>query len=176
VLRSADNRNVTTTSTRSRRQAQHGPRHGHGAPIPTTLVKVLLVVGLVLVPAIEAGSWFITRVQLEDDAASVAVEAADAVGRSPANSQTAKTAYEIATQELKLQGGGQIDPKTLRLFKDGTVRFTAHRAAPSLLLGHFDWGQDVMDVHVEVEGRSIDAGDLPLVPDNVADNLPRSTP
>jgi hypothetical protein len=167
---------VTTISTRPRRQAHHGPGHGHGVPIPTTLVKVILVVGLVLVPGIEAGSWFITRVQLEDDAASVAVEAADAVGRSPANGQAAKAAYEIATHGIKLAGGGEIDAKSLRVFKDGTVRFTAHRTAPSLLLGHFDWGRDVMDVSVEVEGRSIDAADLPLVPDNVADNIPRSTP
>jgi hypothetical protein len=125
-------------------------------PIPSTLLKIVLLLAVLAVPAVEAGSWFITRVQLEDDAASAAVVAADAVERRPVNAQTAKAALEVAQQELTRTGGDEIDPASLRLFEDGTLRFTAHRSAPSLLLGHLDWAKDVMDVTAEVEGSSID--------------------
>lgn len=125
-------------------------------PIPSTLLKSALLLAVLAVPAVETGSWFITRVQLEDDAASAAVVAADAVQGSPVSAQTAKAALVVAQQELGRSGGGAIDPASLRLFDDGTLRFTAHRSAPSLLLGRFDRTKDVMDVSVQVEGGSID--------------------
>jgi hypothetical protein len=144
--------------------------------MPRTLLKVALILVILVWPAIEAGSWFMARVQLDDDAANAAVTAADAVSGKPLNGQTAETAYRVASQELQASGGGEVDPRSLRLLKDGTVRFTAHRSAPSLLLGHLSWTRELMDVSVDAEGRSIDAGDLPLVPDRLVDNLPRSTP
>jgi hypothetical protein len=124
--------------------------------IPTAVLKAVLVGAIIVVPAVEAGSWFITKLQLEDDAAGAAVVAADAVGRDPIDARTAKTAFDVAQEDLAQRRGGEIEPATFRLFDDGTVRFTAQRSAPSPLLGHLDWTKDLMDVSAEVEGSPVD--------------------
>lgn len=129
-----------------------GRGHGHGRR-PSTIAVVML--GIVVVLAlVEAGSWFITSVQLEDDATLAAVTAANEVDGLPTSAQTAATALDVAQRELTEQGaGGKIDPATLRLFEDGTVRFTAVRTAPSPVLAHIDWTKGLTEVHVDVEGR-----------------------
>jgi len=135
-----------------------------------------LIFCVIVLPAIEGGSWLLTKAQLDADAALAAVASADAVQGHPLNGQTARAAYQVASQELAGLGGGEIDPDSLRVLDGGKVRFTAHRRASSLLLGHLAWTRDLMVVSVGAEGRSVDAGDLPLVPDHVIDNLPRSAP
>jgi hypothetical protein len=123
--------------------------------MPRAVLTIILLIALVVLPAIEAGSWFITRVQLEDDVATVATSAADEVARQPVTADTARTAFEFAQAELAHNGGGTIDPLTFRLEQDGTVSFTAHRTAPSLTLGHLDWTKDVMGVDVTVQGSPV---------------------
>ena len=124
-------------------------------------------------PAIEAGSWFLARVQLEDASAEAAVVAADAVARSPRDSQTAQDAYAVAKQELSRSHNGEIDPATFRLSEDGTIRFTAQRTAPSLLLGHLDWAKDMMVVSAEVEAARSTAP--PARPHHRTAEIPRRT-
>ena len=142
-------------SARSAPRSRNSSGRGHGLPIPSTLVKVVLVMAVIVVPAIEAGSWFLARMQLEDSAAEAAVVAADAVSRSRLDAQTAQDAFDVAHQELGAQGV-EIDPATFRLSEDGTIRFTAQRTAPSVLLGHLDWTKDLMVVSAEVEGSPVD--------------------
>jgi hypothetical protein len=167
---------VSILSSRPPAPVRRGPGHGHGVSIPTTLFKLALVAVLLVLPAVEAGSWFLTRVQLDDDAAGAAVTAADSVGHSRFDGRAAETAYDVAEHQLERDGGGDLDRASLRLSKDGTVRFTAQRAAPSVLLGHLEWTKHLMVVSVEAQGRSIDPADLPLVPHDLVTNLPRSTP
>ncbi len=143
-------------STRSAPQSRNTKGRGHGLPIPSTLIKVVLVSAVIIVPAIEAGSWFLARMQLEDASAEAAVVAADEVARSPRDSQTAQDAYAVAQQELSRSHNVEIDPTTFRLSEDGTIRFTAQRNAPSLLLGHLDWTKDLMVVSADVEGSPVD--------------------
>ena len=114
------------------------------------MLKAALLGILLVVPAAEAGSWFITRVQLEDHAHSAAVEAAYDVQGLPVTSATARTALDVAEQALQGSGGDGIDPATFRLLTDGTVTFTSHRAAPSLVLGRWSVTRDLMTVHATV--------------------------
>ena len=140
------------------------------------LLNCVLILAIIALPAIEAGSWFMTRVTLDDDAARAAVTAADAVRRLPVDGESATAAYQVAWRDLQAHGGGEIDPDSLWISNDHRVRFTAYRTAPSLLLGHLSWTRALMDVRADAEGGSIDAGKLPMVPDHLVDKLPRSTP
>ena len=105
-----------------------GTGHGHGVSMPRALLMITLLAALVILPAIEAGSWFLTRIQLEDDAASAAVIAADEVERLPQTPDTAQTAFDIASQELA-RSKAEIDPATLRLL--GGRHRPLHRTPPS---------------------------------------------
>lgn len=153
---SADSRSVSILSPRSYQPSPRARTRGRGATLPGTLLKVTLVGALVVVPAVEAGSWFITRMQLDGDASTAAREAAYAVHGLPTTAATAQDAFDVSVRVLDEAGGDSIDPATFRLFDDGTVRLTAARTAPSVLLGHLDWTRDLMQVQATVEATPVD--------------------
>lgn len=123
---------------------------GHGVGLPGAFLKILLVGVLVVLPLVEACSWFITRVQLDSDATSAAIEAAYAVQGLPVTTGTAQKALEAAEVALAREGGDGIDASQFRLLQDGSVQLAAYRAAPSLLLGHVDLTRDLMTVRTIV--------------------------
>jgi hypothetical protein len=123
---------------------------GHGVGLPSFIVKTLLVTLLLVVPLVEAGSWFITRVQLDSDATSAGIEAAYAVENLPVTTRSAQKAYDTAVEALASEGGDGIDPKQFRLLADGSVEFVAYRAAPSVVLAHLDLTRHLMTVQTRV--------------------------
>lgn len=117
------------------------------ATLGSRVVQWAVVLAVVLVVVLDAGSIFLTKMSLSDDAKQAGREAARAVSGMDLNSETAKVGYEAATKVTDLKdgvtvvqrGAGAKREQDFEVLSDGRVRLTVVRTAPSLVLGRVSW-------------------------------------
>lgn len=98
----------------------------------TTLALLLLPLAAVA----DLGSVVVVRMTVPDDAAEAGRAGVQAIGSSvrtsAATPQNAQAAYEAAASVAKLHRQ-EVDPTTFTVYKDGSVRLTVTRTAPTVL-------------------------------------------
>lgn len=102
--------------------------------LPGIRATVWLFAATVLVlGAVDAGSVFLTRMSVPDEARRAGYAAATAVEEQEATPQSVRVAFDAAREEAR---GRNISVSTKRftLYPDGRVTLTARRTAPTLLL------------------------------------------
>jgi hypothetical protein len=97
------------------------------------LWKVVLFVGVIGVIGFEALSIGMTHIQLNqagDDAGTAALQAYT-------STHDPRAAYAAAEASAE-HSGAQINSKSFRVNVDGSIQFTIHKTANTLVLGRFD--------------------------------------
>lgn len=123
-------------------RAVGGRRHSGGGML-ADLLKLALIVSILVVPIIEATSRAVTQMRLDESARVAAITASASIDTLPLTTVAAKRAYSVAASVLS-EGGNDIDTPSFRAFADGSVKFTAHREAPSVLLGQLGVTRQLM--------------------------------
>ena len=103
------------------------------------LVRWVVVLGVVLVVALDAGSVVMTRMSLSDDGREAGRAAARAVSGFPLTVATAVTAYEAAEEVTGFKDGVSVRESDFEVLPGGGVALTVVRTAPSLLLWRVSW-------------------------------------
>ncbi len=121
--------------------------------IIASLVKALVVLALVGLVVIEAGSVFFTKIRVQDVAEAAAIAGADQLSASGDTRQ----AREEVIETLRLR-----DPEArLKRFEaspDGTVRITVRKTAPTLIVQRFDFSKEWGVVEAEARGQPASPG------------------
>lgn len=121
--------------------------------ILASLLKAILVLALVGLMVVEAGSIFFTKLRIQDSAEAAAIAGADQLRGSGDPEQARQEVIET----LRLR-----DPEArLKKFEaspDGTVRVTVRKVAPTILVHRFDFSKEWGIIDAEARGR-------PLSPD-----------
>jgi hypothetical protein len=117
------------------------------------LVRWAVVLAVVLVVVVDAGSVFMTRISLSDDGREAGREAARAVSGLPLNAATAVTGYDAAEEVTGFKDGVSVRQSDFEVLPGGGVALTVMRTAPSLVLGRVPWLErfGVVAVSVVVE-------------------------
>ena len=115
------------------------------------LLRWVVVLTVVLVVVLDAGSVFMTRISLSDDGQKAGREAAKAASGLPLNSDTAVTAFDAAQVVTAEKDGETVRQSDFLVKPGGRVRLTVERTAPSLVLGRVPWLAHFGEVAVTVE-------------------------
>ena len=108
------------------------------------LAKIVITIAVIGFLAVELGSPFWTRAQLDGTAHDVADEAAFELRKSNNSEQARVAAARLATNRDARLTGFRIDP-------DSRVHVTVYRKARSYLLHRFDQTKDWYDVSVKAD-------------------------
>ncbi|MGH2661512.1 MAG: pilus assembly protein TadG-related protein [Actinomycetota bacterium] len=118
--------------------------------ILASLLKAVLVLALVGLVVVEAGSIFFTKLRIQDSADAAAIVGADQLSTSG----DPQLARQQVIEALRLR-----DPEMrLRKFEaspDGTVRVTVRKVAPTILVHRFDFSEDWGIIDAEARGRPV---------------------
>ena len=116
--------------------------------ILASLLKMLLVLALVGVAVVEAGSILFTTLRIQDSAEAAAIAGADELNESgdpqQARAQVIET-LRIRDPEARL--------KKFEASPDGTVRVTVRKVAPTILVQRFDFSEGWGIIDAEARGR-----------------------
>jgi hypothetical protein len=106
------------------------------------LLSIAPAAAFIVVMAADVGSVALVKMSVPDDAADAARAGVGAIqfttGATPEN---AKTAFDAAKQTADLHHL-DLDTQTFTIFKDGSVKLTAHKNAPTLLFKRLPWLKD----------------------------------
>jgi hypothetical protein len=113
-------------------------------------VVVLVVLGLVV---LDAGSVFMTRLSLTDDGHQAGRAVARAVTGLPMTPATAETGYEAALGVTGEKDGVTVRKTDFEVLPNGGVTLTVVRTAPTLVVQRVSWLEHfgVVEVSVVVE-------------------------
>ena len=114
------------------------------------MVRWVVVLGVVLVVALDAGSVVMTRMSLSDDGREAGRAAARAVSGLPLILSTAVTAFEAAEEVTGFKEGVSVLRSDFEVLPSGGVTLTVVRTAPSLVLRRVSWLERFADVEVSV--------------------------
>jgi hypothetical protein len=103
------------------------------------LVRWAVVLAVVLVTVLDAGSVLMTRMSLSDDGREAGRAAGRAVSGLPLTSTTAVTAFEAAEEVTDFKEGVSLRQSDFRVLPGGGVALTVVRSAPSLVLQRVSW-------------------------------------
>ena len=103
------------------------------------VVRWGLVLAVVLVVVLDAGSVLMTHMSLSDDSRQAGREAARAVTGLPLTLATAEVGYEAATKVTDAKDGTSVRKSDFEVLPGGGVNLTVVRTAPSLVLKRVPW-------------------------------------
>jgi len=108
---------------------------------------VLTLMGVVV---LDAGSVFMTRLSVSDDGNQAGRAAARAVTGLPLTPATAMTGYEAALEVTGEKDGVTVRKSDFEVLPGGGVALTVERTAPSLVLKRVSWLERFGFVEVSV--------------------------
>lgn len=117
-----------------------------------SVIRPLGIMTLAAVPllgVIDTGAVGYARLATDDDAATVARAAAEAVRGLALSQQTAQIAYQAADSTAR-RFGATVARKDFAVHRDGRVTLTLERTAPTLLIGHLPFLCDLTDISTTV--------------------------
>jgi Tfp pilus assembly protein PilV len=120
------------------------PRGDVGAILLSSLVKFVLVLGIIAVAGYDTFSIAATQVSARDEAQQAAQVALDSLTAR----ETPRQAYRAAVDYVTENGGGTIPEGGFSVAADDTVTLTLTRTAPTLLAGRLSFLDEY--VHAEV--------------------------
>jgi len=103
------------------------------------LVRWTVVLAVVLVVVLDAGSVLMTRMSLSDDGREAGRAAARAVSGLPLTSATAVTAFDAAVEVAGFKDGVSVRQSDFEVLPGGAVALTVVRTAPSMVLARVPW-------------------------------------
>jgi hypothetical protein len=112
---------------------------------PLRPLAYLAIAAGLMVTVIDAGAVMLVRIKTPDDVRAAGIAAATAVKSRPVNADTARTAFDVATEESR-PIGLVVKATSFTLYPDGRVSLTGTRTAPTLLLERVDALSDLAKV------------------------------